>query len=108
MAIDVIGDLGVWFSDFAEPAPTSYQAMVAGVPSGAPVPCTVLDATDGKFVSVGHVASAQYSRIYLLRVDQVAAPTEGSTLTVGATVYKISAPPRFSDATRSMWLVPVR
>jgi hypothetical protein len=106
MALDVAGDLAVWFSDFAVRA--SYQAMVNGAPSGAPFGCDTLDATDGQFVSAGHVSFGDYNKLFYLRADQVATPAEGDTLTVGATVYKISGAPRHSDATRTMWAVPVR
>jgi len=106
MALDVTGDLAAWFSDFAETA--SYQAMVNGAPSGAPFAVSALDATDGQLASVGHVPAEQYNRIFYLRADQVAAPKEGDTLTIGGTVYAISAAPRASDATRTLWVVAVR
>lgn len=104
--MDLAADVPTLFADFGVAG--NYQAYAGGAPSGAPVPCLVLDDSDGQLLQVGRVAGPKEGRVLLVQAGQVAAPAEPGKFILPAETLTIAGKAHYFDETRTIWRVGVR
>lgn len=75
--------------------------------AGAEVPCRVILRQPDEMASFGETQIVRGSTLIDVRVAEVAAPREGDSFTLGATVYEVTGAPR-RDADRLMWTCACR